>query len=326
MQEVQTQFAITARDTGIDFKLKVDPSVPVIVNGDQNRLRQVLMNVVGNALKFTERGNVIVSVSYARGKDVPATDLSKLRLFVSVCDTGIGIPADRVKDLFKPFSQLDASSTRRRGGTGLGLVISKRLCELMGGAISVESTPGQGSTFRFSFALTYQKGASLPPMVAARRNPNAAPPPPSPACPLATDLHPVTRACPTSARGWERGGSVKIKRPKPGGFPGFGTKTACIIWCEQYYRGGRPGSCPANLAASRPDSGRTQQRLRRVSRSTGGARPVAGQQSLGNDGRGLCPGKLAGRRRGRVAATPAVRAQGAAGAGIAHDARENQLA
>ena len=177
MQELQSHFGIPARDAGLDFSIKVDPSVPVILNGDQARLRQVLMNVVGNALKFTEKGSISVNVSCARGASIPHTDLRHLRLFISVTDTGIGIPADRVKDLFKPFSQLDSSSTRRRGGTGLGLVISKRLCELMGGAISVESTPGQGSTFRFSFALTYQKGDSHPPLPFSDSSPSFTPKP-----------------------------------------------------------------------------------------------------------------------------------------------------
>jgi signal transduction histidine kinase len=81
-----------------------------------------------------------------------------LRLFFSVADTGIGIPADKISKLFKPFSQVDSSSERRRSGTGLGLIISKRLCELMGGSISVESKPGEGTTFRFSLLTDYEKG------------------------------------------------------------------------------------------------------------------------------------------------------------------------
>ncbi|MCF3648267.1 PAS domain-containing hybrid sensor histidine kinase/response regulator [Synoicihabitans lomoniglobus] len=175
MQEIQRSFGNVARDLGIDFSLKVDPGVPVIVNGDQGRLRQVLMNIIGNALKFTEHGSVSVSVSCSRGEDIPDSDQKQLRLFVSVTDTGIGIPENRVKELFKPFSQLDSSSTRRRGGTGLGLVISKRLCELMGGAISVESKLGQGSTFRFSLSLTYLRGDSQPPVAAPRVSPSPSP-------------------------------------------------------------------------------------------------------------------------------------------------------
>jgi signal transduction histidine kinase len=86
-----------------------------------------------------------------------------LRLFFSVTDTGIGIPADRIAELFKPFNQVDASAHRRRGGTGLGLIISKRLCELMGGTISVESSAGEGSTFRFSILADYQRGDTAMP-------------------------------------------------------------------------------------------------------------------------------------------------------------------
>jgi len=164
VQDIYGHFLPIARDAGLEIDVKVDPGVPVIVNGDLSRLRQVLMNLIGNAIKFTEQGRVNVTVTCARGDDIPGTNLRELRLFFSVSDTGIGIPEDWRKDLFKPFSQLDSSSTRRRGGTGLGLIISKRLCELMGGAISVDSAPGQGSTFRFSVALNYQKGDSQPPL------------------------------------------------------------------------------------------------------------------------------------------------------------------
>lgn len=177
LHEVQEHFAPTAHHAALRFTVRTDPNVPVIINGDQARLRQVLMNIIGNAFKFTERGGIQVNVTCSRGEHVPDSDLRHLRLFISVTDTGIGIPEPRVKELFKPFSQLDSSSTRRRGGTGLGLVISKRLCELMGGAISVESTPGQGSTFRFSFAFTYQKGDSQPPLPFPDRAPSPTPSP-----------------------------------------------------------------------------------------------------------------------------------------------------
>jgi len=130
------------------------------------------MNVIGNALKFTEQGSVKVSVECARASEVSPEGVCGLRLFVEVTDTGIGIPPDRIKDLLKPFNQIDPSSTRRRGGTGLGLVIAKRLCELMGRAISVDSTPGVGSTFRFSLALTYEKGDSKPSIQETIRRPD----------------------------------------------------------------------------------------------------------------------------------------------------------
>ena len=92
-----------------------------------------------------------------------------MRLFFSVTDTGIGIPADKIGKLFKPFSQVDSSSERRRSGTGLGLIISKRLCEFMGGSISVDSRPGEGSTFRFSILADYEKGDTLPPFAVRQK-------------------------------------------------------------------------------------------------------------------------------------------------------------
>ena len=137
---------------------KVDAGVPEIVNSDESRIRQILTNLIGNALKFTERGGVSLEVSCARGEPMePGSSRRVARLFFAVKDSGIGIPADKMDHLFMPFSQVDTSSTRRRGGTGLGLIISKRLCELMGGTISVESRPGEGSTFRFSILTDFEE-------------------------------------------------------------------------------------------------------------------------------------------------------------------------
>lgn len=177
MEEISDHFTQIARGSGLAFSLAVDPSVPVILNGDHARMRQILLNIIGNAVKFTEQGSIEVSVTCARGEKTLEEDLRSIRLFFTVIDTGIGIPSERVAELFKPFNQVDSSSTRRRGGTGLGLVISKRLCELMGGAISVDSVPNQGSTFRFSLAMTYQKGDSKPPILAPSRNPRLTPTP-----------------------------------------------------------------------------------------------------------------------------------------------------
>lgn len=164
LNDLSNHFTPMAHQVGLRLDMKVDPNVPVFINGDQSRIRQVLMNLIGNAIKFTETGGVDVSISASRSSQVDAQGLCGLRLFAEIKDTGIGIPPERIPELFKPFNQMDSSSTRRRGGTGLGLVISKRLCELMGGAISVDSTPGEGSTFRFSLALTYEKGDSQPPL------------------------------------------------------------------------------------------------------------------------------------------------------------------
>ena len=167
IDDLAAHFTPTAHRAGLKLDMKVDPNVPVFINGDQRRFRQVLMNLIGNALKFTEHGSIEVRISSSRSSAVDADGMCGLRLFAEIKDTGIGIPSERIPELFKPFNQMDASSTRRRGGTGLGLVISKRLCELMGGAISVDSTLREGSTFRFSLALSYEKGDSQPPIETA---------------------------------------------------------------------------------------------------------------------------------------------------------------
>ena len=135
--------ALRAEGRGVELATFVAPAVPVAVRGDPGRIRQVLMNLLGNALKFTERGAVVVRVRTAVAG----------RLRFEVTDTGIGIPADKIDRLFKPFSQVDASTTRQFGGTGLGLDISRRLVELMQGTIGVESTPGVGSIFHFELPL-----------------------------------------------------------------------------------------------------------------------------------------------------------------------------
>lgn len=159
IDEVIAFFQPKARAAALTLSANIGPDVPQIVNSDESRLRQILTNLIGNALKFTERGSITINVSCVRGEPVTAGDTRRaLRLFFSVADTGIGIPADKISKLFKPFSQVDSSSERRRSGTGLGLIISKRLCELMGGSISVESKPGEGTTFRFSLLTDYEKG------------------------------------------------------------------------------------------------------------------------------------------------------------------------
>ncbi len=164
VQDILAFFQPQARAAALKLDLRIDPAVPVIVNGDQNRLRQILTNLVDNALKFTESGGITVTLTCIRGEEQPADTPRPVRLFFAVIDTGIGIGTGMLDQLFKPFNQVDASSRRRHSGSGLGLAISKRLCELMGGAISVDSKPGEGSTFRFSLALDYDKGDSRPPM------------------------------------------------------------------------------------------------------------------------------------------------------------------
>ncbi len=133
-----------AHGKGLELSMYVDPGVPAEVIGDATRLRQVLVNLVGNGVKFTERGEVFVHVGAAAQTD------DSVELLVSVRDTGIGIPADRQGALFSAFTQVDASTTRRYGGTGLGLSISKQLVQLMGGQLTLVSEPGTGSTFSFN--------------------------------------------------------------------------------------------------------------------------------------------------------------------------------
>jgi signal transduction histidine kinase len=137
--------AVKAAEKGLDLVGLVDPSLPPLVVGDVTRLRQILVNLIGNAIKFTATGSVVVSADADAGPRP-----GEVRVNVSVADTGIGIPRQKQDQLFRPFSQLDSSITRQYGGTGLGLAISKRLAEIMGGAMWVDSEEGSGSTFHFS--------------------------------------------------------------------------------------------------------------------------------------------------------------------------------
>ncbi|MCY6380068.1 response regulator [Hoeflea prorocentri] len=141
--------ASKAAEKGIELACRINPDVPAALFGDPVRLKQILMNLLNNAVKFTEVGEVVLTVSTMMPEAGETPGETALLTF-AVRDTGIGIPADRMDRLFKSFSQVDASTTRRYGGTGLGLVITKRLVELMGGEISVESTAGEGTTFTFT--------------------------------------------------------------------------------------------------------------------------------------------------------------------------------
>ncbi|HEX6986090.1 MAG TPA: ATP-binding protein, partial [Planctomycetaceae bacterium] len=141
------------REKRLELNCFVDPSIPPELRGDPGRLRQILTNLLTNAVKFTEAGAISVRAELA----AEAAEAATVRL--SVRDTGIGIPADRLGRLFQAFSQVDASTTRKFGGTGLGLAISKQLCELMGGAIGVESEPGRGSLFWLTVPLGKPQGA-----------------------------------------------------------------------------------------------------------------------------------------------------------------------
>jgi CheY-like chemotaxis protein len=138
---------LSAEQKALALTTTIDPAVPVHVAGDAARLRQVLVNLLNNAIKFTEKGAVNLEV---RGHSLAG---AQWRLDFAVHDTGIGIPTDAYDRLFQPFSQVDASTTRRFGGTGLGLAISRRLVELMGGEIGAKSIEGAGSTFHFSIVV-----------------------------------------------------------------------------------------------------------------------------------------------------------------------------
>ena len=147
VEGVMDVLARRASEKGLELICNVDPAVPHCLHGDPGRVRQVLVNLVGNAIKFTERGEVTVEVQVEQRND------QKVSLLFTVSDTGIGIPEDRKTAIFENFTQVDGATTRKYGGTGLGLAISRQLVDLMGGTISVESTLGQGSTFGFRITL-----------------------------------------------------------------------------------------------------------------------------------------------------------------------------
>ncbi|MEX2587497.1 MAG: PAS domain S-box protein, partial [Actinomycetota bacterium] len=145
--DVAEMLAVPAAAKGLEVVVDIDEAVPAAVVGDSGRLRQVLTNLVGNAVKFTDSGEIQINVG------VEAVPEASVRLRFEVCDTGVGIAEDKMSSIFEPFSQGDAATTRRYGGTGLGLTITRQLVELMGGACEVESWRGVGSTFRFTVVL-----------------------------------------------------------------------------------------------------------------------------------------------------------------------------
>jgi PAS domain S-box-containing protein len=145
--ETVAAMALQAASKGIELVVNIGAEVPVAMRGDAGRLRQIVTNLVGNAIKFTHEGYITLHASGAIGED------GRAKLRIEVADTGIGIPADRIDRLFKTFSQIDSSTTRHYGGTGLGLSIVKRLAELMGGEAGVHSVLGSGSTFWVNLSL-----------------------------------------------------------------------------------------------------------------------------------------------------------------------------
>jgi signal transduction histidine kinase/CheY-like chemotaxis protein/HPt (histidine-containing phosphotransfer) domain-containing protein len=146
--------ALRAHEKKLELAYSVQADVPEALVGDPGRLRQIIINLVGNAIKFTEQGEVVVRVATESGDD------GEVSLHFSVADTGIGIPTEKQQAIFSAFSQADSSTTRRYGGTGLGLAVSSQLVDLMGGRIWVESEVGQGSTFHFTARFVLQRGKS----------------------------------------------------------------------------------------------------------------------------------------------------------------------
>jgi len=160
LRESLPGLALAAHRKGIDLAWRVDPAVPSSIAGDAERLRQVVVNLVGNAIKFTEHGDVVVRV---RVLDVQNAGSDRRHcLDISVADTGIGIAADKQALVFDAFTQADGSTSRRYGGTGLGLSISARLVQMMGGELSVASALGDGSTFRVRLPLDHATAAPAP--------------------------------------------------------------------------------------------------------------------------------------------------------------------
>jgi len=148
VSETTQAFEIQARHKGLTLNCEVSQEVPREVTGDPARLRQILVNLLGNAVKFTPAGSVDVHSA------LESSDAGEIQVRFAVTDTGIGIPVEKQSMIFQPFAQADSSMTRRYGGTGLGLSISMRLVELMQGRMWIVSEPGRGSTFHFSVRFT----------------------------------------------------------------------------------------------------------------------------------------------------------------------------
>ncbi|MCX6032718.1 MAG: response regulator, partial [Chloroflexi bacterium] len=171
VEETLDLFAVKAAEKRIELAYAMSEETPRAIVSDPTRLRQVLVNLVGNATKFTEHGEVVISVNATPIFQPPAhaegvrAAAQWYELHFSVRDTGIGIPPERMDRLFKSFTQVDASTTRQYGGSGLGLAISKHLVEMMGGRVWAESVPGQGSTFHFTVMAAEAVGAPAPVLV-----------------------------------------------------------------------------------------------------------------------------------------------------------------
>ena len=164
VEETLDLMAAKAFEKNLDLVYQMDDEIVPLVEGDALRLRQVLVNLLSNGIKFTKTGEILVQIKLLSAKAEEKQNRSLLHLHFSVRDTGIGIPPDRLARLFKPFTQADASTAHRYGGTGLGLAISKQLVELMGGKMWAESVAGEGSTFHFTINVLAQPQTALYPL------------------------------------------------------------------------------------------------------------------------------------------------------------------
>lgn len=156
IEKMVNMFRVKAAEKQIELFYLIDSQVPLSLKGDPFRLGQVLINLISNAVKFTEKGEIIVKVEIKEEDNTPPSESKQTKLLFSVRDNGIGIPPEKLDSLFEPFTQLDGSMTRRYEGSGLGLSICERLVSLMGGEIWVKSQPGQGSDFYFTLDLDHQ--------------------------------------------------------------------------------------------------------------------------------------------------------------------------
>ena len=170
LDEITGMFAPVTAAKHLRLACHLDPAAPTALCGDPGRLRQILVNLLGNAVKFTEQGEILLTVSVEApdSPDLAAPAADRVALRLAVKDNGIGIPPDRLGLLFHPFTQVDGSTTRRYGGTGLGLAIAKRLAEQMGGAIGAVSQPGVGSTFWVTVQFRHARPGALPPAGSVR--------------------------------------------------------------------------------------------------------------------------------------------------------------